>query len=121
MKEEDLSTIKRYPIVEYLERKGIKPVRRIPAYELYRSPFREEIHPSFKVDTQKNLWIDYAEGRGGRIIDLSVCDWRTARCRKPSAVWDKLLHTMKRTTFQGINPVLVPIRMLQSKQTEQGD
>ncbi len=27
MKEEDLSLIKRYPIVEYLERKGIKPVR----------------------------------------------------------------------------------------------
>ena len=118
MKEEDLSTIKRYPIVEYLERKGIKPVRRIPAYELYRSPFREEIHPSFKVDTQKNLWIDYAEGRAS---STSVCAWRAARSRKPSAVWDKLLHTMKRTTFQGTNPVLVPIRMLQSKQTEQGD
>lgn len=28
MKEEDLSLIKRYPIVAYLERKGIKPVRR---------------------------------------------------------------------------------------------
>ena len=28
MKEEDLSRIKRYPIVEYLERKGIKPVRK---------------------------------------------------------------------------------------------
>ena len=70
MKEEDLSRIKRYPIVEYLERKGIKPVRRTPAYALYRSPFREDTHPSFKVDTEKNLWIDYAEGRGGSIIDL---------------------------------------------------
>ena len=66
---EDLSLIKRYPIVEYLERKGIKPVRRTPAYALYRSPLREETHPSFKVDTEKNLWIDYAEGRGGSIID----------------------------------------------------
>ena len=72
MKEEDLSRIKRYPIVEYLERKGIKPVRRTPAYALYRSPLREETHPSFKVDTQKNLWIDYAEGRGGSIIDLCM-------------------------------------------------
>ena len=70
MKEEDLSRIKRYPIVEYLERKGIKPVRRTPAYALYRSPLREETHPSFKVDTEKNLWIDYAEGKGGSIIDL---------------------------------------------------
>ena len=70
MKEEDLSRIKRYPIVEYLERKGIKPVRRTPAYALYRSPFREDTHPSFKVDTEKNLWLDYADGRGGSIIDL---------------------------------------------------
>ena len=72
MKEEDLSRIKRYPIVEYLERKGIKPVRSTPAYALYHSPLREDTHPSFKVDTEKNLWIDYAEGRGGSIIDLCM-------------------------------------------------
>lgn len=72
MKEEDLSRIKRYPIVEYLERKGIKPVRKTPTYAMYRSPLREETHPSFKVDTEKNLWIDYGEGRGGSIIDLCV-------------------------------------------------
>ena len=72
MKEEDLSLIKRYPIVEYLERKGIKPVRRTAVYALYCSPLREETHPSFKVDTEKNLWIDYAEGRGGSIIDLCM-------------------------------------------------
>ena len=70
MKEEDLSFIKRFSIMEYLERKGIKPVRRTPTYALYRSPLREETHPSFKVDTEKNLWIDYAEGRDGSIIDL---------------------------------------------------
>ena len=72
MKEEDLSFIKRFSIMEYLERKGIKPVRRTPTYALYRSPLREETHPSFKVDTEKNLWIDYAEGRGGSIIDLCM-------------------------------------------------
>lgn len=72
MKEEDLSLIKRYSIVEYLERKGFKPVRRTPSYALYRSPLREETHPSFKVDTEKNLWIDYAEGRGGSSIDLCM-------------------------------------------------
>ena len=85
MKEEDLSRIKRYPIVEYLERKGIKPVRRTPSYALYRSPLREETHPSFKVDTEKNLWIDYAEGRGGSIIDLCIrlegCTLSEAICR----------------------------------------
>ena len=72
MKEEDLSRIKQYPIVEYLERKGVKPVRRTTAYALYCSPLRKETHPSFKVDTEKNLWIDYGEGRGGSIIDLCM-------------------------------------------------
>lgn len=72
MKKEDLSLIKRYPIVEYLERRGIRPVRKTPAYAMYRSPLREETRPSFKVDTEKNLWIDYAEGRGGSIIDLCM-------------------------------------------------
>ena len=85
MKEEDLSRIKRYPIVEYLERKGIKPVRKTPTYAMYRSPLREETHPSFKVDTEKNLWIDYAEGRGGSIIDLCMrlegCTLSEAFCR----------------------------------------
>lgn len=72
MKEEDLSRIKRYSIVEYLERKGVKPVRRTAAYALYCSPLREETYPNFKVDTEKNLWIDYGEGRGGSIIDLCM-------------------------------------------------
>ena len=83
MKEEDLLLIKRYPIVEYLERKGIKPVRRTPAYALYRSPLRAETHPSFKVDIQKNLWIDYTEGRGGSIIDLCM---RLEGCTLPEAI-----------------------------------
>ena len=85
MKEEDLSLIKRYSIMEYLERKGVRSVRRTPAYAMYRSPFREETHPSFKVDTEKNLWIDYAEGRGGSIIDLCMhlegCTLSEAICR----------------------------------------
>ena len=83
MKKEDLSLIKRYPIVEYLERKGIKPVRRTAAYALYCSPLREETHPSFKVDTEKNLWIDYAEGRGGSIIDLFM---RLENCTLSEAI-----------------------------------
>ena len=84
MKKEDLSLIKRYSIVEYLERKGIRPVRKTSTYVMYRSPLREETHPSFKVDTEKNLWIDYAEGRGGSIIDLCM---RLEGCTiKPSAL-----------------------------------
>ena len=97
MKEEDLSLIKRYSIVEYLERKGIKPLRRTPSYALYRSPLREETHPSFKVDTQKNLWIDYAEGRGGSIIDLCMrlegCTLSEAICRLGQNATDNITYS----------------------------
>ena len=83
MKEENLSTIKRYPITAYLESKGITPVRRLATYTMYRSPLRDERHPSFKVDTEKNLWIDYAEGCGGSIIDLCM---RLEGCTLPEAI-----------------------------------
>ena len=100
MKEEDLSTIKRYPIVEYLERKGIKPMRRTPSYAMYRSPLREETHPSFKVDTEKNLWIDYAEGRGGSIIDLCMrledCTLSEAICRLGQNASDNITYSFRK-------------------------
>ncbi|MBW4714860.1 toprim domain-containing protein [Prevotella denticola] len=104
MKEEDLSLIKRYPIVEYLERKGVKPVRRTPAYALYQSPLREDMHPSFKVDTEKNLWIDYAEGRGGSIIDLCM---RLEGCTLSEAIRilgqnaPDITHVPRRESLQG--------------------
>ena len=97
MKEEYLSLIKRYSIVEYLEKKGIKPVRKTPTYAMYRSPLREETHPSFKVDTQKNLWIDYAEGRGGSIIDLCMrlegCTLSEAICRLGQNALEHTAHS----------------------------
>lgn len=97
MKEEDLSAIKRYSIVEYLERKGIRPVRKTSTYVMYRSPLREETHPSFKVDTEKNLWIDYAEGRGGSIIDLCIrlegCTLSEAICRLEQNTPDNTTHS----------------------------
>ena len=104
MKEEELSRIKRYPIVEYLERKGIKPVRSTPAYALYHSPLRAETHPSFKVDTEKNLWIDYAEGKGGSIIDLCMrlegCTLLEAICILGQNAPD-ITHVPRRESVQG--------------------
>ena len=97
MKKEDLSLIKRYSIVEYLERKGIRPVRKTSTYVMYRSPLREETHPSFKVDTEKNLWIDYAEGRGGSIIDLCIrlegCTLSETICRLEQNTPDNTTHS----------------------------
>ena len=110
MKEEDLSRIKRYSIVEYLERKGIRPVRKTPTYAMYRSPLREETHPSFKVDTEKNLWIDYGEGKGGSIIDLCMrmegCTLQEAICRLgQTASLDAAYGLSKEKSDIGTSPV----------------
>ena len=101
MKEEDLSLIKRYSIVEYLERKGAKPVRRTPTYAMYRSPLREETHPSFKVDTEKNLWIDYAEGRGRSIIDLYM---RLEDCTLSEAICRLGQNALEHTAYSSNSP-----------------
>ena len=101
MKEEDLSLIKRYSIVEYLERKGVKPVRRTPTYAMFRSPLREETHPSFKVDIQKNLWIDYAEGRGGSIIDLCM---RLEGCTLSEAICRLGQNALEHTAYSSNSP-----------------
>ena len=111
MKEEDLSTIKRYPIVEYLERKGIKPMRRTPSYAMYRSPLRMEAHPSFKVDTEKNLWIDYAEGRGGSIINLCMrlegCTLSEAICRLGQNATDNITYSSRKDFMpNNLQPVM---------------
>lgn len=95
MKEENLSAIKRYPVTAYLESQGITPVRRLATYAMYRSPLRDDRHPSFKVDTEKNLWIDYAEGRGGSIIDLCM---RLEGCTLPEAIRRLVQMVLGRTT-----------------------
>lgn len=37
----------------------------------YLSPFRQESHASFKVNTERNQWYDFGIGKGGNIIDLA--------------------------------------------------
>lgn len=63
------------PIHLYLERAGISPakVTRQGRELWYSSPIRDgDSDPSFKVDTDKNLWFDHGAARGGNVIDLVV-------------------------------------------------
>ena len=56
------------PISDYLERSGIKPakVTRQGRELWYSSPIREgDDTPSFKVDTEKNLWFDHGLAAAG--------------------------------------------------------
>lgn len=57
-------------IRQYLESKGMYPAKDRVYYGLYRSPFREDSNPSFKVDYEKDLWYDFGANEGGSIVDL---------------------------------------------------
>ncbi|MDD4199586.1 MAG: toprim domain-containing protein [Paludibacter sp.] len=62
--------IKSISIKDYLRNHGINPSKEYSGYGMYKSPFRDEHHPSFKVDYKANLWYDFGSGEGGSIIDL---------------------------------------------------
>ncbi|MBS7121606.1 MAG: toprim domain-containing protein [Dysgonomonas sp.] len=57
-------------IKAYLASKDIYPVKDHGYYGMYRSPFRNDINASLKVDYNKNLWIDFGSNDGGTMIDL---------------------------------------------------
>ena len=63
----DAKAINKFPIREYLASRGIRPAKDRSYCGLYHSPLREDHMPSMKVDYDKNLWIDYGAGEGGRI------------------------------------------------------
>lgn len=68
----NLHNIKQQSIVDYLQQHGCSPQHiRGNAY-WYCSPFRNEQTASFKVNTERNQWYDFATGEHGDIIDL-VC------------------------------------------------
>lgn len=68
----NLHNIKQQSIVDYLQQHGYSPQHiRGNAY-WYCSPLRNEQIASFKVNTERNQWYDFATGEHGDIIDL-VC------------------------------------------------
>ena len=68
----NLHNIKQQSIVDYLQQQGHSPQHiRGNAY-WYCSPLRNEQIASFKVNTERNQWYDFATGEHGDIIDL-VC------------------------------------------------
>ncbi len=61
----------KFPIIDYLARMGISPKQVKPGYCFFISPYREENTPSFKVNLDRNLWVDFGDNNaGGTLIDL---------------------------------------------------
>ncbi len=78
-------------ISEYLDYAGIKPAKqRMSGRELwYSSPLRSgDSHPSFKVDTVKNLWFDFGLDKGGNIVDL-VCELTNSTVAQALAILER--------------------------------
>lgn len=58
-------------LADYLQSLGCSPVKRQGSNLWYKSPFREESEPSFKVNTGLNQWFDFGLGKCGNILDLA--------------------------------------------------
>jgi Toprim-like/CHC2 zinc finger len=56
---------------DILRKLGFEPQKQKETEEWYNSPFREEKTASFKLETKKNIWYDFGEGKGGDIIDFA--------------------------------------------------
>ena len=67
----NIEDVKQIPIADYLHSLGYSPVKQQGNGLWYKSPFREEHEPSFKVNTDRNLWYDFGAGKGGNIIALA--------------------------------------------------
>ncbi|HBG79448.1 MULTISPECIES: toprim domain-containing protein [Proteiniphilum] len=63
---------KQIRIEDYLSRIGIKPIKERGQNLWYKSPFRNENEPSFKVNRDINQWHDFGSGEKGNLIDLAM-------------------------------------------------
>lgn len=67
-----IQEIKAIQISNFLASKGYEPINRKGNKWWYLSPLHTEKTASFKVDLTKNVWYDFALGKGGNIIDLAM-------------------------------------------------
>jgi hypothetical protein len=63
---------KNIDMVDYLATLGYHPVPGNKTHFWYHSPLHDERTPSFKVNRHLNRWYDYAEGKGGNIVDFGI-------------------------------------------------
>lgn len=68
----NIEQAKQIRLEDFLLSLGHLPVRHSGIKTWYYSPLRIERTPSFKVNTNRNLWYDYGLGKGGGIIELMM-------------------------------------------------
>jgi hypothetical protein len=66
----NIAQAKQIPLEDFLRHLGFEPAHSKAGQLWYRSPFRHESEPSFKVNPGRNVWYDFGLGKGGDIIDF---------------------------------------------------
>ena len=66
-----IDEMRRLPLETFLQRLGHSPTVQKRHDLWYNAPYREERTPSFKVNTDRNVWFDFGLGRGGDIFTLA--------------------------------------------------
>ncbi|MFT4093502.1 MAG: CHC2 zinc finger domain-containing protein [Niabella sp.] len=59
-------------MVQYLSSLGHEPARVSGNSYWYHSPLHADKTPSFKINRQLNRWYDFAEGKGGNLVDFGI-------------------------------------------------
>jgi len=68
----NIKEAKALDLVDYLARLGHHPTRTAHPYYWYKSPLREDKHPSFRVNRKLNGWRDFADGTKGNLVDFGI-------------------------------------------------
>lgn len=71
MERTEIDAMRQIPLANFLVRLGHEPVRRSGNELWYRTPYRNERTPSFRVNVAKQLWYDFGTGKGGDIFTLA--------------------------------------------------
>lgn len=66
-----IDEMRQLPLETFLQRLGYYPATQKRNELWYNAPYREEKTPSFKVNTDRNIWFDFGAGRGGDIFTLA--------------------------------------------------
>ena len=93
-----IQEIKAIQISNFLASKGYEPINRKGNKWWYLSPLHTEKTASFKVDLTKNVWYDFALGKGGNIIDLAMQLYHTQNI-------SEVLHMMGRSIILPTIPI----------------
>ena len=68
----NIQEIKTIKLQDFLASLGYTPTKQQGNKLWYLSPFRQESHASFKVNTDRNQWYDFGIGKGGNIRVYNV-------------------------------------------------